>query len=116
MSGLPAIARRAVAASVAAASLFLSAAAPAAEDGRVVVEIQAFEFVTEGPALSPGDLVVWKNLDIVPHTATAADGSWDSGLIEAGGSWEMVVTAETVLAYYCRYHPTMAAALTLAEH
>ena len=109
-----ALLRRTVAAIAATVAICLSVAAMAADEGRVVIEIRDFAFVPEQPAVSPGDIVVWKNLDIVPHTVTSKDDSWDSGLIEAGGTWEMVVTADKVPVYYCRYHPSMIATLRLA--
>ena len=105
----------AIAATVATVAICLSVAAMAAGESRVVIEIREFEFVPQQPTISPGDIVVWKNLDIVPHTATSEDDSWDSDLIESGGTWEMVVTEDMVLAYYCRFHPSMVAALRLAS-
>jgi plastocyanin len=38
-----------------------------------------------------GDTIEWKNEDIFSHTVTANDGSFDSGLIAPGQSWETVV-------------------------
>ena len=111
MNGLGASVRRTVATIVATVAVCLGPAVATGSEDRVVIEIREFEFVPEWPAVSPGDVVVWKNLDIVPHTVTAEDDSWDSGLIEAGGTWEMVVTEDLVLAYYCRFHPSMIAAL-----
>ena len=102
-----------VAAIVATIAIYLSFDATVASERRVVIEIREFEFVPERPKVGPGDIVVWKNLDIVPHTVTSKDGGWDSGLIEAGGTWEMLVTHDTVEAYYCRYHPSMIAALDI---
>ncbi len=113
MSVLNSSVRRTVAAVAATVAICLSVAAMAAGESRVVIEIREFEFVPEQPAVSPGDIVVWKNLDIVPHTATSEDNSWDSGLIEAGGTWETVVTEDMVLAYYCRFHPSMIAAFNI---
>ena len=106
--------RRSVAAIAATLAVCLGPAALAAGEGRIVIEIRDFAFVPERPTVSPGDIVVWKNLDIVPHSVTANDESWDSGLVEAGGTWEMLVTKDMALAYYCRYHPAMAAMLRLA--
>ena len=79
----------------------------------IVVEIRSFKFLSEDPAVSPGDVVVWRNMDIVPHTVTAKDDSWDSGLIEAGGEWQTVVSADMVANYYCRFHPSMVATLKI---
>ena len=113
MNALAAALRRAAAAFAAAGVLSLGPTVAAAGQDRVVIEIRDFAFVAERQTVSPGDIVVWRNLDIVPHSATASDGSWDSGLIAAGDSWETVVTDDMALAYYCRYHPSMEAALPL---
>ncbi len=115
MSVLNSSARRIVAATVAAAAICLSVVVMAAGENRVVIEIREFEFIPEQPTVSPGDIVVWKNLDIVARTATSKGESWDSDLIEAGGTWETVVTEDMVLAYYCGFHPSMVAALNLAS-
>ena len=63
--------------------------------------------------LHPGDIVIWKNRDIVPHTATAKDGGWDSGTIEAGGSWQTVITEDMIGTYFCVFHPSMIASLSI---
>jgi len=55
----------------------------------------------------PGDRIKWTNRDIVPHTATATDESWDTGEIAAGESAEVAVTAGFGVAYFCRFHPMM---------
>ena len=107
------------AAALSAAVLFgmvsLHALAAETTGVRHVVEIREFAFVPAAPALSPGDTVVWINRDIVSHTATAEDGSWDSGEIEPGGRWEMVVEASTPPVYFCAFHPSMKGRLALAQ-
>ena len=87
--------------------------ARATEERRVVVEIRKFKFVPDTLAVSPGDVVVWKNMDIVPHTVTTKDDGWESGTIEAGGEWETIVTEDMLGEYYCRFHPLMVATLNI---
>jgi plastocyanin len=74
--------------------------------------------VIEGMAFSPnrlevsaGDTVVWQNKDIVPHNATAVDGSFKSPAIEPNRSWKFKVRKKGEFAYTCTFHPTMKAAL-----
>jgi plastocyanin len=53
-----------------------------------------------------GDTVVWTNADVVPHTATLAQG-WDTGQIGANASGRIVAGQAGTYAYVCAYHPTM---------
>jgi plastocyanin len=87
----------------------------AAEGRRVVIEIRTFEFAPFAPDVKPGDVIVWINRDIVPHTASADNGSWDSGQINPGGKWQMVVKDGLVESYYCRFHPSMTARLDITK-
>lgn len=111
MNGSALVLKLAVAAIVATAAYDPDLKVNAADGQRIVVEIRSLEFLPGSQPIKPGDVVVWRNMDIVPHTATAKDDSWDSGLIEAGGEWETVITDEMTQAYYCRFHPSMTATL-----
>lgn len=83
------------------------AASEAEQPRRHVVEISGFGYLPSRLDVSPGDTVVWVNRDVVPHTATSADGSWDSGSIEAGGTWEWIAAEDGGGRYICAFHPTM---------
>ena len=76
--------------------------------------------VIDGMAYTPatlhvkrGDRVVWVNRDLVPHTATAGRGAFDSGNIAAGARWATVATQTGVLDYHCTYHSPMTATLVV---
>lgn len=75
------------------------------------VEIQRFKFVPEALDVRPGDIIVWVNLDVVPHTVTALDKSWDSGNLDFEGQWSTTVMTKMSGSYQCRYHPSMKGAL-----
>jgi plastocyanin len=77
------------------------------------VIIKNFKFVPEALDVKPGDKIIWVDQDIVPHTATALDKSWDTGAIASEASKEMIVTKAQSLSYYCVYHPIMKAELVL---
>jgi len=70
------------------------------------VIIEGLKFVPETLVVHSGDVVVWKNKDFFPHTATAA-GGFDSGPIEAGKSWRFVAKKPGVYPYICSLHTTM---------
>lgn len=80
---------------------------PPAPPQRHVLEIRGFAFEGMPPAVAPGDTLVWINRDIVPHTASAVGGAWDSGALDEGASWYLVVQERGHQAYYCRFHPGM---------
>lgn len=80
-----------------------------------VVEIRNLEFSPKELAVAPGDTITWINYDIIPHTVTAVDESWDSDLIKAEGKWQTVVTADMDENYFCRFHPNMKATLSIKK-
>lgn len=77
--------------------------------------IKNFNFSPLNLQVQVGDTITWINQDIVPHTATAKDDSWDTGELKQGESATIEVTDKFSLAYFCFYHPMMIAELKLAE-
>jgi plastocyanin len=77
------------------------------------VEIRAFRFTPDTAVAAPGDTVVWTNADVVPHTAPAADGGWDTGEIAGSGSGRMIAGEPGTYAYVCAYHPSMRGTLVV---
>ena len=73
------------------------------------VVIQGFRFQPDSLVVAAGDTVEWSNRDILPHTSTAADSAWDSGVLAVGASWSTVLGVPGSHAYVCRLHPTMKA-------
>jgi plastocyanin len=55
----------------------------------------------------PGTRVRWVNDDQVQHSVTADNGSFDSGLIEAGQAFERTFDRPGTYAYHCTPHPFM---------
>ena len=102
-----------VAAVVATIILIPGLEAKAADARRIVVEIRGFQFIPEAPVVNSGDVVVWKNMDLVPHTVTSNDDSWESGLIAAGAEWETVISVDMIQEYHCSYHSSMTGRLTI---
>lgn len=115
MTGQKTLARLIVATFVATIAFHPGTGSQAAEGRRVVIEIRGFEFVPERPVVNSGDVVVWKNRDIVPHTVTSKNNGWDSRSIEAGGEWETVITDDMIQDYYCRFHPSMIARVDITS-
>jgi plastocyanin len=77
------------------------------------VEIRAFEFAPEHLTVKVGDTIVWTNFDIVPHTATADDLSWETETLEQSASARMTVVEGMTVDYFCAFHPHMRARLQI---
>jgi plastocyanin len=71
----------------------------------VVVNIKNYEFSPAALMVNVGDTIIWKNGDVTPHTATGK--GFNSGSIEAGGSWSFTAKKKGSFAYICTFHPTM---------
>ncbi|MEQ9618353.1 MAG: plastocyanin/azurin family copper-binding protein [Deltaproteobacteria bacterium] len=80
-----------------------------------IVKIRNLEFTPKELAVAPGDTIIWINYDFIPHTVTADDESWDSGLIEAEGRWQIVIQEDMHKSYFCRYHPSMRAGIRIVK-
>lgn len=100
-------------AAVVAATHFVHFASGA--DGPVTHEvvITKFKFVPARLSAKPGDVIVWTNNDVAPHTATALDKAWDTGTIKSGQSKSVSVSQAMAGAYLCRFHPQMKADLAI---
>lgn len=73
------------------------------------IEIRDAAFVPPIVDARPGDTITLINHDIVPHTASAADESWDTGAIEPGQQARLTVPAKLAGRYFCQFHPSMKA-------
>jgi plastocyanin len=78
--------------------------------------------VMEGMKFSPatlriqlGDTIIFKNNDLVPHTATAKQREvFDSGTIKPGESWTFLPKFHTTVPYVCTFHPMMEGRIEVA--
>ena len=82
------------------------AASPAAGSGAEVT-IRGFAFEPPEIEVAAGTTVTWTNEDQVPHTATGADGIFDTGTIEQGQSGSHTFGSAGRFNYACAFHPDM---------
>ena len=87
-------------------------AAALAGEGRITDAIAGLETVVRhSPLWTDGHVLLasmrWTNGDQLQHSVTADDGSFDSGLIEPGRSYERVFDRPGDYAYHCTPHPFM---------
>jgi plastocyanin len=68
-------------------------------------------------SVTTGSTVTWNNIDDTPHTATADDGSFDTGIINGGSSGSVLISASTgtsAIPYHCNVHPEMRGTLQIS--
>ena len=85
-------------------------AGPTAPTG-TSVRMAGTRFEPSTLTIRAGDTVRWFNDDALPHTVSASDGSWDSGNLAPGASFEHRFEAAGTYPYLCRYHPGMVGAI-----
>ena len=85
-----------------------SAPAPSGEAARAEkVKIVEFVYGPDPVTVQVGGKVIWQNEDTAPHTATADDGSFDTGTIEQGKIKSETFKQAGTFTYFCEIHPTM---------
>ena len=97
---------------LAAACLTDAPAAAAPKVHTVVMEKMRFGPVPQG--IRSGDIILWVNRDVVRHTATARNKSFDVDL-QPGASGRTVVQGTGSVSFYCRFHPGMKGVLPIAK-
>ncbi len=85
----------------------VAAAPDASLERAATVEIVDFAYDPEPVRVQTGGKVIWKNMDSAPHTATADDGSFDTGTIEEGKVRSETFKDPGTYTYFCEIHPTM---------
>lgn len=61
----------------------------------------------ESLSVRAGDTVVWTNAGSIDHTATATDGSFDSGMLATGATFSKTFDSVGTFSYSCTPHPWM---------
>ena len=71
------------------------------------VTISGIKFNPETVELKKGEVIEWKNDDLVPHTVTDEADGIESGTIPPEKTWRYRSKKAGIFAYICRFHPTM---------
>jgi len=79
------------------------------------VDIVEFTYQPDPVVVQVGGKVVWQNQDTAPHTATADDGSFDTGTIEKGKIGSETFKEPGTFTYFCEIHPTMHGTVEVVE-
>jgi plastocyanin len=90
--------------------------APSGEAARAEkVEIVEFTYDPDPVIIQAGGKVIWQNEDTAPHTATADDGSFDTGTLEKGKLKSETFKQPGTFTYFCQIHPTMHGTVEVVE-
>ncbi len=81
----------------------------AANSGSVTIKNYAFS--PKSLTIKVGDTVTWTNRDKVGHSATADDGTFDTGVLGKGATGSFRFTKAGTYAYHCTPHPFMKASV-----
>ena len=88
--------------------------ASAANAASYVIEMKDLRFGPAPKELKIGDEIVWKNSDILRHTATARNGDFDV-TIEPDTSKASTLSKAGEVSVFCRFHPDMMLQLTVTK-
>ena len=71
------------------------------------VTIADFHFSPASTTIHVGDTITWSNSGPSSHTATAGNGSFNTGILKKGQSASHTFTQPGTYAYACQIHPFM---------
>jgi plastocyanin len=93
------------------AGLLIGLAAPAAA-ATITVTIDKVAYAPATITAHVGDTIEWHNVDLVAHTATARDKSFDV-MILPNKTQKITVKKAGEFDLYCKFHPNMTGKLTV---
>jgi plastocyanin len=77
------------------------------------VSIQDFFFAPADALVGAGDQITFVNEGNEPHTVTADDGQFDSGVLNPGDSFTVTFEGSGTITYHCEIHPSMVGSVTV---
>jgi plastocyanin len=78
-----------------------------APNSTTTVDIRDHAFNPAQLNVAPGTTVTFVNNDTEPHTATADNGLFDTGVLEPGSSFDVFFDGSGTVTYHCELHPHM---------
>jgi plastocyanin len=72
-----------------------------------------FEYPVAEVTVRSGDPLTFENRGPSHHTLTADDGRFDSGVIEAGGTFTVTLDGPRQIEVHCEIHPAMQAVVNV---
>ncbi len=88
-----------------------SSTAQPAGSSSITIDNFAFE---SGVSVAAGSTISVTNADGAPHTLTATDGAFDTGILSTGESAQLVLpSAPGTYSFFCELHPSMTGTVTV---
>jgi plastocyanin len=78
-----------------------------APNSTTTVDIRDHAFNPAQLNVAPGTTVRFVNSDTEPHTATADNGLFDTGVLQPGSSFDVFLDGSGTVTYHCELHPDM---------
>lgn len=72
-----------------------------------VIVINRLSYTQPDIEVAAGTTIIWRNDDLLEHTVTADDGTFQSGMIPIGRSWSHTFNSPGTFSYHCTPHPFM---------
>ena len=91
-------------------ALLLASSPASAAPRTYTVVIDKLKFGPLPAQLHKGDTIIWANRDMLRHTATASDHSFDVDL-QPGKAGKTVLGKSGSIPFACRFHPGMSGVL-----
>lgn len=83
--------------------------------GSSTVTIQNMAFSPDTVTIPGGTTVMWVNNDKVEHEVVSDDGSFDSGVLSPGESFNFTYTQAGDYPYHCSIHPSMTGIIVVSS-
>ena len=79
------------------------------------VDIRDHAFNLARLNVAPGTTVRFVNNDTEPHTATADNGLFDTGVLQPGSSFDVFLDGSGTANYHCELHPDMQGSIIVGQ-
>src|SRR5215210_2498815 len=86
-----------------------------APNSTTTVDIRDHAFNPAQLNVAPGTTVRFVNNDTEPHTATADNGLFDTGVLQSGSSFEVFLDGSGTVTYHCELHPDMQGSIVVGQ-
>ncbi|MBV9819564.1 MAG: cupredoxin domain-containing protein [Solirubrobacterales bacterium] len=89
------------------------AVSAAVHNGHLTIAISNYAFLPNAVTVTSGTRVTWTNHDNTAHTATADNGSFDTGTVAPHASRVIDFQHPGTYTYHCAFHAFMTATITV---